>query len=113
MNASGVMQDGARAGKIEALQGDHRKSSVFTARERLGLELAERMTRTNRRVTDAFFKRLQKHFSDEELVELAAAIALENFFSKFNPVFAIESQNLCPLAIVKTAANAAQDRISR
>lgn len=49
------------------------------------------MTYTGRRVTDAFFARLRADFSEAELVELAAAIALENFRSKFNPVFAIES----------------------
>jgi len=61
------------------------------------LEFAERMAYTGKRVTDRFFKRLQKEFTDEELVELSAIIAYENFRSKFNPVFSIEANGLCHL----------------
>jgi len=61
------------------------------------LEFAERMAYTGKRVTNRFFKRLQKEFTDEELVELSAIIAYENFRSKFNPVFSIEANGLCHL----------------
>jgi alkylhydroperoxidase family enzyme len=102
------MQNGATEAKVEAGLGDYRRSPLFTAREKLALELCERMTYTNKRVTDRFFSRLKRHFTDEELVELAAVIALENFRSKFNPVFAVESQGFCPLpAVEKVAAEAA------
>ena len=104
------MQIGAGAAKVEAALGDYKKNPVFSLRERLALELAERMTYTNKRVTDKFFNRLRKHFTDEELVELAAVIALENFRSKFNPVFGIEANNFCPLPAVKDAAAAATRR---
>ena len=105
------MQKGASAEKVEAVLGNYKKSALLSARERLALELAERMTYTNKRVTSKFFRRLQKHFSDEELVELTAVIALENFRSKFNPVFAIESHNFCPLPAVQAAASAATQRL--
>ena len=101
------MQNGASAEKIEALLGDYRKSPLFSPRERLALELTERMTYTRKRVNNRFFERLKRHFTDEELVELAATIALENFRSKFNPVFAVESQGFCPLPAVTAAASAA------
>ncbi|MBI2360874.1 MAG: carboxymuconolactone decarboxylase family protein [Deltaproteobacteria bacterium] len=104
------MQNGASAEKIEALLGNYRKSPLFSPRECLALELTERMTYTSKRVTDSFFKRLKRHFTDEELVELAATIALENFRSKFNPVFAVEAQGFCPLPAVKAAAGAATAR---
>lgn len=98
------MQHGAPADKIEAALGDYKKSAVFSAREKLALELCERMTYTNKRVTDRFFSRLKKHFTEEELVELAAVIALENFRSKFNPVFAVEAHGFCPVPLVKEVA---------
>ena len=98
------MRNGASAEKVEAALGDYKKGPLFSAREKLALELCERMTYTTKRVTDRFFNRLKKHFSDEELVELAAIIALENFRSKFNPVFAVEAQGFCPLPAVKTVA---------
>ena len=84
---------------------------MFSQREKLALELAERMTYSGRRVTEAFFRRLQRAFTDEELVELAAVIALENFRSKFNPVFGIESGESCPLPWAKEAAGAAAEHL--
>jgi alkylhydroperoxidase family enzyme len=110
INASSGMQNGATAEKVEAALGDYRKSILFSPREKLALELCERMTYTKRRVTDRFFNRLKRHFSEEELVELAAIIALENFRSKFNPVFAVESQGFCPLPAVKQVAQEAARR---
>ena len=106
------MHHGAPADKIEAALGDYRKNPLFSQREKLALELAERMTYTSKRVTDRFFKRLKRQFSDEELVELAAIVALENFRSKFNPVFAVESQGFCPLPAVKEVAAEAERRFS-
>jgi alkylhydroperoxidase family enzyme len=106
------MQKGASAEKVEAVLGNYKKSGVLSVRERLALEMAERMTYTNKRVTSKFFNRLRKHFTDEELVELAAVIALENFRSKFNPVFAIESHNFCPLPAVQAAAKTATQRLA-
>ena len=104
------MRNGATAEKVEAALGQYKKSPLFSTREKLALELCERMTYTGKRVTDRFFQRLKRHFSEEELVELAAVIALENFRSKFNPVFAVEAQGFCPLPAVKEVAAAAANR---
>ncbi len=104
------MRNGASEEKVEAALGNYKKSPLFSQREKLALELCERMTYTNKRVTDRFFERLKRQFSEEELVELAAIIALENFRSKFNPVFAVESQNFCPLPTVKQVAAEASQR---
>ena len=104
------MQNGASAEKVEAVLGDYRKNPLFSLRERLALELAERMTYTKKRVTDSFFRRVKRHFTDEELVELAAIIALENFRSKFNPVFGVEANGFCALPAVRAASAAAAER---
>ena len=104
------MQHGASAEKVAAALGDYKKSALFSLREKLALELCVRMTYTNKRVTDRFFNRLKKHFSDEELVELAAIVALENFRSKFNPVFAVEAHGFCPVPAVKEVAAEATSR---
>lgn len=72
-------------------------SGVYNRRERLALELAERMTHTCRTVTESFFVRLQREFSYEDLEELAVVIALENFRSEFNPVFTVESGESCTM----------------
>ena len=104
------MRNGAVAEKVEAVLGNYRRSPLFSPRERVALELAERMTYTGKRVTGSFFKRLKRHFTDEELVELAAIIALENFRSKFNPVFGIEANEFCALPAVQAASSAAAER---
>ncbi len=68
------------------------------------------MTHTGKRVTDRFFTKLQREFSDEELVEMAAIIAYENFRSKFNPVFGVEANGLCHLPAVESMAAAATEK---
>jgi alkylhydroperoxidase family enzyme len=74
-----------------------RESSAFSQLERVALEYAERMTYTGQKVDDALFARLKDHFSEPQIVELTAAIALENFRSKFNPALGVESQGFCVL----------------
>jgi len=74
-----------------------RDSPLFSAEERLALEYAERMTITGERVDDVLFAKLKAQFSEAQIVELTAAIALENFRSKFNPTLGIEAQGFCLL----------------
>jgi alkylhydroperoxidase family enzyme len=56
------------------------------------------MTITGQKVTDELFAEGRRHFSEAQLVELVAAIALENFRSKFNVALGVESQGFCLLA---------------
>ena len=90
------MENGLTFEKLDALD-KYAEDARFTRRERLSIEFAERMTRTDMDVTDEFFAGIQKEFSVEELVELAGVIALENFRSKFNNAFKIEAQGFCAL----------------
>jgi alkylhydroperoxidase family enzyme len=77
--------------------GGWRESSAFSNSERVALEYAERMTYTGQKVDDALFGRLKDHFTEPQIVELTAVIALENFRSKFNPALGVESQGFCVL----------------
>jgi alkylhydroperoxidase family enzyme len=74
-----------------------RDSDLFSEPERLALEYAERMTITGQSVDDALFAALKGHYSEAQIVELTAAIAFENFRSKFNPPLGIEAQGFCPM----------------
>jgi len=87
--------DGGEA-KVADL-GGWRESRAFSELERVALEYAERMTYTGQKVDDALFGRLRAQFSEPQIVELTAAIALENFRSKFNPALGVESQGFCLL----------------
>ena len=69
-----------------------RDSKLFSPMERAALEYGERITTTGQKVDDTLFSELKKHFTEAEIVELTAAIAMENFRSKFNPPLGIEAQ---------------------
>jgi alkylhydroperoxidase family enzyme len=90
------MHEGASEDKIRQIA-EHRASPLFSDRERVALEYAEAMTITGQKVTDELFGRARTHFSEAEIVELTAAVALENFRSKFNVALGVESQGFCVL----------------
>jgi alkylhydroperoxidase family enzyme len=68
-----------------------RDSDLFTPEERVALVFAEGMTQTPVQISDDEFAEAQRHFSNEELVELVATIAMENYRARFNRAFHVES----------------------
>jgi alkylhydroperoxidase family enzyme len=90
--------EGVEGAAKQAAVMNWREAGVFSDMERAALEYAERVTYTDQKVDDALFARLRTHFNDAQLVELTAAIALENFRSKFNPSLGIEAQGFCVIA---------------
>ena len=62
----------------------------FSDAEKAALLLAERMTRDAHQVDDALWKQLRSHFDEGEIVELAAAIGLFNYFNRFNDALRME-----------------------
>ena len=96
INASRGMQAGATEDKIREIE-SAATSALYDDRERTAIEYAENMTITGRRVSDALFARLRGYFSEPQVVELTAAVALENFRSKFNVALGIEAQGFCML----------------
>jgi alkylhydroperoxidase family enzyme len=61
----------------------------------VAFEYAEAMTITGQRVSDELFARLRTFYDEAQVVELTAAVALENFRSKFNVPLGIEAQGFC------------------
>jgi len=61
-----------------------RTRADFTPREKAALELAERETLDSRSIDDEFWAELRRHFEEGEIIELAAAIGLFNYFNRFN-----------------------------
>jgi AhpD family alkylhydroperoxidase len=62
----------------------YRESEAFSPLEKLVVEYGEEMSKSNVQISDELFARLREHFDDEQLVELTAAIAIENFRARFN-----------------------------
>ena len=91
-NAVGSSKAGASADKIAAVA-NFRDSDLFTPSERAALCFAEGMTRTPAEVSDEVFAEAQRHFSTEQLVDLAATAAIENYRARFNRAFLVESQH--------------------
>ncbi len=69
-----------------------RSSDVYDQRERTVLEYAEAATGTPVAIGEALVDRLHHFFSDEEIVELAAWVALENLRSRFNGGLGLRSE---------------------
>ena len=85
------MNQGIDPAKVRAV-GQWRDSSLFSEQERAVLEYAEQATRSPALVTDELVDTLHRHFSDGEIVELAAWVALENYRSRFNAGLGLRSQ---------------------
>jgi alkylhydroperoxidase family enzyme len=90
------MQTGADEDKIREVPA-WRESRRFSEMERVALEYAEAMTITGQRVSDELFGRVRAIFDEAQIVELTAAVALENFRSKFNVPLGVEAQGFCLL----------------
>jgi alkylhydroperoxidase family enzyme len=69
-----------------------RQSEVYSDKERVVLEYAEAASSTPVELSDDLVARLHTHFSDAEIVELAAWVALENYRSRFNAGLGLRSQ---------------------
>ena len=69
-----------------------RQSAVYSEKERVVLEYAEAASSTPVVVSDDLVERLHQHFNDDEIVELAAWVALENYRSRFNAGLGLHSQ---------------------
>jgi alkylhydroperoxidase family enzyme len=66
----------------------------FAAPEAALLRMADAIADTPANVSDELYAELRRHFSEEQLIELAASGAQENFRARWNRVFAVESDGL-------------------
>src|SRR5215471_10484562 len=86
-------------------------SPAFSELEKKVLRYAVALTRTPADVPEELFNSLREHFNPQQMVELTAAIAWENFRARFNRGFGIEAEGFaegaaCP---VPGAARATRD----
>jgi alkylhydroperoxidase family enzyme len=67
---------------------------AFNEKERLVIELADVMADTPSNVSDDLYTRLRNEFSEEQLLELGAQIAFENYRARLNRIFDVGSDEL-------------------
>lgn len=94
LNSAAALERHGSPEKLAALQ-EYETSPLFSDRERVALAYAEAATDPARRVDDALFAQLQRHFTEQEIVELTALMAFQNMSSKFNAALGIPAQGFC------------------
>ncbi len=67
---------------------------MFSPAERAAFEFAEGLTHTPADVSDEVYAEASRQFSEQQLVELAATVAMENYRARLNRAFLVESQGL-------------------
>jgi alkylhydroperoxidase family enzyme len=78
--------------KLRAVCGDD--LSIFNDIERLVIELADAMATAPSNISDDLYARLRGQFSEEQLLQLSAQIAFENYRARLNRVFNVESDHV-------------------
>lgn len=73
------------------------QSPHFDPREKAVLRYAEGTSRTPAEVSEAVYQQIQGFFGEDQIIELTAALALENFRARFNCALKMESNSLCAL----------------
>ncbi|HJT82320.1 MAG TPA: hypothetical protein VJ719_14085 [Chthoniobacterales bacterium] len=68
--------------------------SIFNETELLVIELADAMATTPANISDDLYSALRQKFSEEQLLQLSAQIAFENYRARLNRVFDVESDDL-------------------
>jgi len=58
------------------------------------LRMADAMADTPSNVSDELYRELRQHFSEEQVIELTATAAFENFRARYNRVFDVGSDGL-------------------
>jgi uncharacterized peroxidase-related enzyme len=67
---------------------EYETSELFTEPERDALRLARDAALVPNEVTDEHFERLRRHFADEQIVEIAAVIAMFGWLNRWNDTMA-------------------------
>jgi len=92
INSAVGRKAGLTDAKLAAVRGDDLTS--FSETEHLVIQLADAMTATPANISDELYANLRSQFSEEQLLELAAQIAFENYRARLNRLYNAESDQL-------------------
>jgi alkylhydroperoxidase family enzyme len=85
---AGARHAGATEAKIAAI--DDESSDLLSPRERAAIRFADKLAVDHHKVDDALWAELRSHFSEAEIIELAAHTTLFIGFGRFNEVVGLE-----------------------
>jgi alkylhydroperoxidase family enzyme len=80
---------GVADAKLEAVD-DYRANPLFTESERVTLDFTVAAASQPNAVTDELFGRMKKHWTDSQIVEIAAVIAINGFLNRWAETFQLE-----------------------
>lgn len=98
--AHGAEHRGANAEKLAALW-EYETSELFTDAEKAALDLALAAGTVPNQATDEHFDALRPHFSEDDIVEIVAVIALFGFLNRWNDTLATTLED-SPLAFAES-----------
>jgi alkylhydroperoxidase family enzyme len=81
--ASGALHFGVDENKLHAAS-DYRASPLYSAAESAALDIAIAAGAVPNAVTDEMFAQLRRHWSEEQIVEIVATIAMAGFLARWN-----------------------------
>ena len=81
--AGGALLFGVEPGKVADIW-DFRTSSRYSEKERVALDFAIAAASVPNGVTDEMFAEMRKHWSENQIVEIAAVVAVFGFLNRWN-----------------------------
>lgn len=81
--ATGASGAGVSAEKVEAVW-DYERSPLFSDAERIALKVAQGAGHVPNAVSDEDFEALKRHYTNEQIVEIIAVVAIYGFFNRWN-----------------------------
>jgi uncharacterized peroxidase-related enzyme len=72
---------------------EYETSPLFSAAERAALRVAQCAAQVPNAVTDEDFAELRRHYTDSQIVDIVAVIALFGFLNRFNDTMATELES--------------------
>ena len=88
MRYAGARHAGATEEKVAAINDE--SSELLSPRERAGIRFAEKLAVDHHKVDDAMWAELRTHFSEAEIIELAAHATLYIGFGRFNEIVGLD-----------------------
>lgn len=107
-----ALELGVTADQLRELT-DYEESDAFSEHERLVLRYAVALTATPTDVPEALFDALAAEFDEAELVELTAAVAIENYRGRFNRAFGLDAQGFSDASCPRPAGPSENPRTPR
>ena len=92
-SAHGVLSKGVDAEKLNAAW-DYQNSDLFSKAERAALCVAQYGAMSPSEVTDVMFDALKDYYSDEQIIEIIAVIAMFGFLNRWNAILDTDIETL-------------------